>query len=375
MDEKIMIDNNNIPRITSREVARSSTYQHRSVKQHIEKVQKEKQLSEIEYEKLFKKDFFIDQSNGNKYEQFLVSADGLKALRQLKERYTKCKPLYAMLREAELEIEKKGFMLEETTKLTPEQIKQSKPIEEDLQNENGQIVVSSRVVAERFGKRHDNVVRAIEEKISTNSKLRTLKYFIESSYKDAKGESRKEYLMTRDGFTFIVMGFTGKDADDFKMAYIEAFNKMEEALKNQAPQLPTTYKDALIALVAEVEAKEQLQLEVKAKEEIIQEMQPKVEYHNEVLQRSDLITTTDIAKDLGMSAKALNDFLMEQKVIYRRTPKDSFKPYANYQWLIVEGYADYKIYSVENSKQSLQWTEKGRQFIIRLVEQAVLLNK
>lgn len=164
------------------------------------------------------------------------------------------------------------------------------------------------------------------------------------------------------------MGFTGKEALRWKLAYIEAFNKMEEALKNQTPTLPQTYAEALESLLLEVKENERLQLEVKAKDEAIQVMQPKVDYHDDVLQRDDLITTTDIAKDLGMTAKALNEFLMEQRVIYRRNPKDSFKPYANYQWLITEGYADYKIYSVENSKQSLQWTEKGRQFIIELVQ-------
>lgn len=58
--------------------------------------------------------------------------------------------------------------------------------------------------------------------------------------------------MTRDGFTLLAIGFTGKEALKFKLAYIEVFNKMEEALKNQSPALPTTYKDALIA---EIEAK------------------------------------------------------------------------------------------------------------------------
>lgn len=96
-----------------------------------------------------------------------------------------------------------------------------------------QVVVSSRVVAEKFGKEHSKVLRAIKDKISTNPKLASLNYFIESSYKDAKGEDRKEYLLTRDGFTFIVMGFTGAEADMWKLKYIEAFNKMEQALKEQ----------------------------------------------------------------------------------------------------------------------------------------------
>ncbi len=103
-------------------------------------------------------------------------------------------------------------------------------MENDLKNENGQIVVSSRMVAERFGKRHADVIRAIEEKILTNAKLRSSNYYIENTYIDSMNRPKKEYLMTRDGFTFIVMGFTGAEADKFKLAYIEAFNKMDRLI-------------------------------------------------------------------------------------------------------------------------------------------------
>lgn len=110
-----------------------------------------------------------------------------------------------------------------------------------LQTENGQVVVSSRVVAERFGKRHSDVVRAIENKIASfrenNLTQNCVQYFILSNYKDDSGKSNKEYLLTRDGFTFIVMGFTGAEADMWKLKYIEAFNKMEQALREQVPLL------------------------------------------------------------------------------------------------------------------------------------------
>lgn len=60
--------------------------------------------------------------------------------------------------------------------------------------------------------------------------MSSLNYFIESSYTDAKGETRKEYLLTRDGFSLLVMGFTGKKALQWKLKYIDAFNRMEEAV-------------------------------------------------------------------------------------------------------------------------------------------------
>ena len=101
-----------------------------------------------------------------------------------------------------------------------------------LLNQDGKVVVSSRVVAQDFGKRHADVLEKIAQKLA-NGKIRSLNYFIENTYCDGQHKPRKEYLMTRDGFTFIVMGFTGEKADEFKLKYIEAFNKMEEMIKNQ----------------------------------------------------------------------------------------------------------------------------------------------
>ena len=97
-----------------------------------------------------------------------------------------------------------------------------------------EVLTSSRSIAERFNKRHADIIRAIEnymEQGLTNAKLRPLNsMFIESSYIDAKGEIRPEYLMNRDGFSFLVMSFTGAEAMEWKLKYIDAFNKLEEAL-------------------------------------------------------------------------------------------------------------------------------------------------
>lgn len=109
-----------------------------------------------------------------------------------------------------------------------------------LQTENGQVVVRTRVVAERFGKRHSHVVEAIENKIKNltaeNSEVNLSTLFIPTTYMH-NGNKYKEYLLTRDGFTFIVMGFTGAEADKWKLKYIEAFNKMEMSLREQVPLL------------------------------------------------------------------------------------------------------------------------------------------
>lgn len=76
---------------------------------------------------------------------------------------------------------------------------------QDLQNENGQIVVSSRMVAERFGKRHDHVLRDIENFKKEIGTADFSALFILSSYKASNGKMNPEYLMTRDGFTLLAM--------------------------------------------------------------------------------------------------------------------------------------------------------------------------
>lgn len=108
-----------------------------------------------------------------------------------------------------------------------------------LQTENGQVVVSSRYVAERFGKNHKEVLRAIENHISTlGGAQNCADLFIENQYQHPQNKQwYKEYLLTRDGFGFAVMGFTGEEAATWKLAYIKAFNKMEQALREQVPLL------------------------------------------------------------------------------------------------------------------------------------------
>lgn len=88
-------------------------------------------------------------------------------------------------------------------------------------------VVDSRSVAVNFQKRHDNVLRDIEN--IRKDVLNFEEMFIESYMPDSYGRQRRIYLMNRDGFSLLAMGFTGKEALNWKLKYIEAFNKMEKA--------------------------------------------------------------------------------------------------------------------------------------------------
>lgn len=97
-------------------------------------------------------------------------------------------------------------------------------------NKEEMTVVTSIDVAETFGKEHKNVladIRNIQQDIST---AEFLALFYEDSYKASNGKNNPMYLMTRDGFTLLVMGYTGEKAMRFKLAYIKQFNAMEKAL-------------------------------------------------------------------------------------------------------------------------------------------------
>ena len=102
---------------------------------------------------------------------------------------------------------------------------------------NNEAVCSSLQVAEKFNKRHANVIRVIEKIISDSPTQNCVRCFKKTSYKDGQGKPRPMYEMNRDGFTFLVMGFTGKEANKWKWDYINAFNKMETILRERTTEV------------------------------------------------------------------------------------------------------------------------------------------
>lgn len=101
---------------------------------------------------------------------------------------------------------------------------------------NDEAVCDSLQVAEKFEKRHADVIRAIENLIKNDPTQNCVRCFKKGKYKDAKGELRPMYLMNRDGFTFLVMGFTGNKANEWKWQYIKAFNQMENIIREKSTQ-------------------------------------------------------------------------------------------------------------------------------------------
>ena len=91
--------------------------------------------------------------------------------------------------------------------------------------ENGRASVDSKVIADAFGKVHRNVLRDIDN-LECSARFRVLN-FEQSSYTSAQGKILPCVRMTRDGFCFLAMGFTGSQAAHWKEAFIEAFNQLE----------------------------------------------------------------------------------------------------------------------------------------------------
>ncbi|WP_214562369.1 phage antirepressor KilAC domain-containing protein [Staphylococcus pseudintermedius] len=227
-------------------------------------------------------------------------------------------------------------------------------------------VVSSRVVANELGRRHDNVKRDLEQ-ILMSSKVSTL--IIDSNYKDSRGRNQKEYLLTKDGFTLYMFNIQGHN--EFKMAYINKFNEMENALQNR---LPGTYKEALTQLLETVERNEKLELENNMQKQKILEYEPKASYLDTILNNKSLVTVGQIAKDYGMSAQALNKLLHDLKVQYKQSG----------QWLLYsnlhdKGYTHSSTTEIEHKdgstsvRMNTKWTQKGRLFIYELLKNKGIL--
>ncbi|MFZ8100098.1 phage antirepressor KilAC domain-containing protein [Staphylococcus arlettae] len=223
-------------------------------------------------------------------------------------------------------------------------------------------VVSSRTVAKELEKQHQHVKRDLE-KILMSPNVDAL--IISSQYKDSRGRNQKEYLLTKDGFTLYMFNIQGHN--NFKMAYINKFNEMEQQIQNK---LPGSYKEALTELLVKVEENEKLQLENNMSKQKIAEYEPKASYLDSILQNKSLVTVGQIAKDYGMSAQSLNKLLHDLKVQYKQSG----------QWLLYsnlhdKGYTHSSTTEIEHKdgstsvRMNTKWTQKGRLFIYNLLKE------
>lgn len=201
-----------------------------------------------------------------------------------------------------------------------------------LKEQNGKVLASSRDVAENFDKRNPDVNRAIENLIVQNCTVRNM--FEESTYISSRGRQEKEFLMDRDGFSLLVMGFTGKKALEWKLKYIEAFNKMEEKLK-QSNVL--TEEEKLKLMLFSKDASEVayahnrlVELETAPLRQQIEEQKPLVDFANQVSDTTSLIDMNQMAKllkdeNIPIGRNRLFEILRQKEIL-----RDNNEPYQRY---------------------------------------------
>ena len=110
-----------------------------------------------------------------------------------------------------------------------------------FKGQNDQILTNSLLVAAKFGKNHRDVLESIRELVKGCAENSAAPMFVETTYiNEQNGQEYPMFVMNRDGFTLLVMGYNGKKAFKFKLDYIAAFNAMEKQLKEQHQQKPLT---------------------------------------------------------------------------------------------------------------------------------------
>ena len=205
----------------------------------------------------------------------------------------------------------------------------------NIEQKDGVNVVSSRLVAEKFGKRHDHVLRDIQN-IMNGYPQNWGGLFIEATYVNSQNKQQyKQYLMTRDGFSLLAMGFTGKEALQWKLQFIEAFNKMEQQIQqiSQRDKLLIGLFSNDPAVVAQSH-KALLELETKP---LVKEIEDKDTLINTVIKDDNIFAISDVGRILKaycdfMGANKIFDFMRsEQILINDKSTSRHNLPYAKYE--------------------------------------------
>lgn len=234
------------------------------------------------------------------------------------------------------------------------------------EDSNGRAVISSRDIASVFEKRHDNIIRAIEQ--LPNDEFYQLNFELSKYTKDlydgSGTHSYKEYLITRDGFSLLAMGFTGEKAYKWKIAFIDAFNQMEQALKSQSQySLPKTYKEALVDLIAQVEANEKLQQK-------IEQDKPKVAFAEAVTNSNHCITITELSRYLqtngiNIGRNKLYEYLRDNGYLIKGG-RDKNLPTQQYMeqglFKVVESVVNHNTYQLVTNQTLV--TGRGQQYFL-----------
>lgn len=176
-----------------------------------------------------------------------------------------------------------------------------------ITNYNGINVTDSREVAEMIGKKHKELMRSIRgyvEILEPSAKLRSADFFIESTYQDANNQTRPCYLLTKQGCEMVANKMRGEKGILFTAEYVQAFNKMEERIKETEPKK--------LSAIEQLQLQNQAILEVNEKIDKIQNDMPLFKAECDELQA--LVKKVGVGLMGGKNAPAYKDNSLRGKV-------------------------------------------------------------
>lgn len=179
---------------------------------------------------------------------------------------------------------------------------------QDYQNNtnDNKLRISSREVASMLEfSQHSNLLRKINKmnEYLSSSNVNTIDYWVQSSYIDAKGEARKEYLLTKEGCELVAHKTGDKKGTLFTVRYIERFKAMEQALidKQGIPSYSISNPiQRALRWIEEQKEKEQLSLIIQEQQDEIDELQPKGVFYDTVMSSDDWLSMNEVAKVIGI---------------------------------------------------------------------------
>lgn len=226
-----------------------------------------------------------------------------------------------------------------------------------IKSKKGNPVTTSLLVAEKFSKEHRHVLDAIRNLITSAENSAVLSMFYETTYLNSQNKKQPMFIMNRDGFSLLVMGFNGEKALQFKIEFINAFNRMEKQLGS----ISVPSRKQLAQWVVELEEQNEL-----AQKEI-QSLAPKASYADRVLEHDNQMV------DIGQAAKLLklpfgrNTFftrLRKDGIFFksRNEPKQEYidRGYFDVRKVDIprENHKDFTVLKVLTTPKGLYWLSK-----------------
>ena len=239
-------------------------------------------------------------------------------------------------------------------------------------NNAGKDVTTSLIVAQVFGKEHKNVLRDIEN-LSCSDNFNRLN-FERITYKDVRNREQTAYEMTKDGFSFLVMGYTGEKAGQFKETFINEFNKREMLLKSDDYILMRSQQILHNRLEFAEQKVKQLEAENSDQKTLIAKMQKGNDYLNTILQSKGTLAITQIAADYGMSAIAFNKKLNEMHIQHK-----VYGQWILYSEFMGKGYVHSRTISFyhrdgrPDTRLCTEFTQRGRLFLYDALKEVGVL--